>query len=178
MQQNEYKCENKKKHIWYKPKEFEGGIRSLFDPCVNAMGRRPYWPSRPSRLQVSYCTFGFGATFGAICAHYHYRVIHCAITIMRTWSTRERQLTLAWRAYSYEKIWRYNNSPPYVTVRWPLQQIPPLNFLVGYKPILFNWITKLPKTNSCVNHIMDFFLYEVWSVNIHFWWSLPPPPHI
>ena len=38
-------------------------------------------------------------TFGAICAHYRYRVIHRAITIMRAWfkSTRERQLTLAWR---------------------------------------------------------------------------------
>ena len=30
---------------------------------------------------------------------------------------------------SYEKIQRYNNSPPYVTARWPLQQIPPFNFL-------------------------------------------------
>ena len=30
---------------------------------------------------------------------------------------------------SYEKILRYNNSPPYVTARWPPQQIPPLNFL-------------------------------------------------
>ena len=30
---------------------------------------------------------------------------------------------------SYEKIGRYNNSPPYVTARWPPQQIPPLNFL-------------------------------------------------
>ena len=29
----------------------------------------------------------------------------------------------------YEKIWWYNNSPPYVTARWPPQQIPPLNFL-------------------------------------------------
>ena len=30
---------------------------------------------------------------------------------------------------SYEKILRYNNSPPYVMARWPSQQIPPLNFL-------------------------------------------------
>ena len=34
------------------------GIGSLFDPCVNAMGRQPYWPSH---MEVSYCTFGFGA---------------------------------------------------------------------------------------------------------------------
>ena len=25
-----------------------------------------------------------------------------------------------------KKIWRYNNSPPYVVARWPPQQIPPL----------------------------------------------------
>ena len=30
----------------------------FFDPFVNAMGRRPYCPSR---MEVSYCTFGFGA---------------------------------------------------------------------------------------------------------------------
>ena len=28
-----------------------------------------------------------------------------------------------------KKIWRYNNSPPYVTARWPPQQISLLNFL-------------------------------------------------
>ena len=33
---------------------------------------------------------------------------------------------------SYEKIRRYNNSHPYVTARWPPQQIPPLNFLGFY----------------------------------------------
>ena len=32
------------------------GIRSLFDSCVNTIGRRPYWPSH---VEVSYCTFGF-----------------------------------------------------------------------------------------------------------------------
>ena len=30
---------------------------------------------------------------------------------------------------NYEKIRRYNNSPPYMTARWPPQQFPPLNFL-------------------------------------------------
>ena len=40
------------------PRNFKGGIRSLFEPCVNAMGRRPYWPSH---MEVSYCTIGFGA---------------------------------------------------------------------------------------------------------------------
>ena len=27
------------------PRNFKGGIGSLFDACVNAVGRRPYWPS-------------------------------------------------------------------------------------------------------------------------------------
>ena len=30
---------------------------------------------------------------------------------------------------SYEKIMRYNKSPPYMTARWPPQQILPLNCL-------------------------------------------------
>ena len=30
-----------------------------------------------------------------------------------------------------KKIPRYNNSPPYVTAKWPSQQSPPLNF-IGY----------------------------------------------
>ena len=38
-------------------------------------------------------------------------------------------LTKLFGGLSYEKIRRYNNSPPYVTARWPPQQIPPLNFL-------------------------------------------------
>ena len=33
------------------------------------------------------------------------------------------------RGLSYENIQRYNNSPPYMTARWPPQQIPSLNFL-------------------------------------------------
>ena len=37
---------------------FKRGIGSLFDPCVNAIGRRPHCPSR---MEVSYCTFGFDA---------------------------------------------------------------------------------------------------------------------
>ena len=40
------------------PRNLEGGIESLFYSCVIAMRRRPYWLSR---MEVSYCTFGFGA---------------------------------------------------------------------------------------------------------------------
>ena len=82
---------------YYQPRNLKGGIGSLFDPCVNAMGRRPYWPSR---MEVSYFTLGFGV----ICAHDRYRVIHHVITFMREWfeSSWESQLTLkgvAWQAY-------------------------------------------------------------------------------
>ena len=40
------------------PRNFKGGIGSNFDPCFNTMGR---WPYLLSRIEVSYCTFGFAA---------------------------------------------------------------------------------------------------------------------
>ena len=55
------------------------------------------------------------------------------------WPTCVHDLSLCWKGNSsltkllggfrYEKIWRYNNSPPCVAARWLPQQIPPLNFL-------------------------------------------------
>ena len=76
-------------------RNLKGGIGSLFDPCVNAMWRRPYWPSR---MELGYCTSGFGA----ICADHRYRVIHRAAYMRVLFKcTRERQLTLneiAWQA--------------------------------------------------------------------------------
>ena len=36
------------------PRNLKGEIGPLFDPCVNAMGRRTYWPSP---MVVSYCTY-------------------------------------------------------------------------------------------------------------------------
>ena len=107
-------------------KEFIRGNWVSFDHCVNAVGRRPYCSSR---MEVSYCILGFGA----ICAHNRYHVIHRAITNMREQfdSCRKgnsRYNKIIWRAW-LQKIRRYNNSPPYVTARWPPQQIPPLNFL-------------------------------------------------
>ena len=56
----------------------ESGL--FFDSCVNAMGGRHIerhvwrWVIVPSDLARS---------FGPICAHFLYRVIHCAITYMR-----------------------------------------------------------------------------------------------
>ena len=72
-------------------------------------------------------------SFIAIYTYYHYHMIHRAITFMCAWfkSTRERQssrLTKLLGGLNYEKIQRYNNSPPYMMARWLPQQIPPLNF--------------------------------------------------
>ena len=106
--------------IWQEPdrtraRNLKREIVSLFDPCFNATGRRPYWTSR---IEVSYCTCG---SFSSICAHYRYCVIYLAITYMRAWfeSTLERQLNITnlLEGLSYEKIRRCNNSAPYVTVK-------------------------------------------------------------
>ena len=81
-------------------RKLKGVIESLFDPCVNAMGGGHIdghvwrWFNVPPDLAQS---------FGAICAHYRYHVIHRVVTNMCAWfkSTRERQLRLnkiAWRA--------------------------------------------------------------------------------
>ena len=123
-------CNNTQELI---PRNLKGGIRSLFDPCVNAMGRRPYCPSR---MEVSYCTFGFGAiirrdlrTLSLPRDSPRDNIFACVI-----WVYKERQPTLneiIWRL-NYENTRRYNNSPPYVTARWPPQRIPPLNFLGWY----------------------------------------------
>ena len=53
-----------------------------------------------------------------------------------------------------KKIWRYNNSPPYVTARWPPQQIPPLNFL--------GWYTTTHDRSDysvCENEILQTFFF-------------------
>ena len=73
-------------------------------------------------------------SFGVIWAHYPYCVIHHAVTYTCAGfkSTREgnsRQTKLL-GGLSYEKIWRYNNSGPYMMARWLPQQISLLIFLV------------------------------------------------
>ena len=55
---------------------------------------------------------------------------------------------------NYEKIWRYNNSPPHLTARWPLQQI----------PFRFPWLilTVMPIALRCwvqIQHKMAHNLY-------------------
>ena len=127
------------------------------------MGRHPYCPSR---MDVSLCTFGFSA----ICAHYRYCVIHRAITNLRAWfeSTLERQLTLneIFGGLSDEKIRRYNNSPPYVTARWPPQQIPPLNIFGQATPGVKVRSHYTAFTLPC--RYIDYFLPQVTTASSHF----------
>ena len=75
-------------------RNLNGELGLLFDPCVNAMGWQPYWPSC---MEASYCTFGFGA----ICTHYRYRVIRHG--------KGNLGLTKLFYLLSYEKIGRFNN---------------------------------------------------------------------
>ena len=115
------------------PKEFKRGIRSLFDPCVNAMGRRPYCPSH---MEVSYCTFGFGAIIR--CNLHTLPLSHDSRICIGDLSPRRKgssHLTKLFGGLSYEKILRYNNSPPYMMARWLPQKIPPLNFLGRPSPL-------------------------------------------
>ena len=75
------------------PRNLKGGIRSLLTPVLTLWQGGHIdshvwrWVIVPSDLAWS---------FGAICVHYRYCVIHRTITNLRAWfeSTRERQLTL------------------------------------------------------------------------------------
>ena len=53
-------CEYNELRCWLclllQSKSLKGGIGSLFDPCVNAIGQRPHCSSL---IEMSYCTFGF-----------------------------------------------------------------------------------------------------------------------
>ena len=115
-------------------------------------------------MEVSYCTFEFGAiiqrdlralSFPCYLLRYHhyagvYDILHAG------------KVTMACLAGSaMKKIWKYNNSAPYVTPRWPLQGIPPLNFLDLYR--LHNF--KLAVTSdylvaSCVNISFALFILQ------------------
>ena len=115
-------------HSGFEPRNLKGGIGSLFAPCVNAMGRRPYCSSR---MVVSYCTFGFGAVISAICAHYRYPVIHHAVTNMRVHARKATHALneIIWWGLATKKSGGTITHLHTCTARWPPQQIPPLNFL-------------------------------------------------
>ena len=83
-----------------------------------------------SSMEVSYCTFGFGAIIRHnLCT---LSLLHDSPIYVRDLSPRGKGNSCLMKLFgwlSYQKIRRYNNSPPYVTARWPPQQIPPLDFL-------------------------------------------------
>ena len=134
----------KHKHKWYwihvvSSRNLKGGIGSLFDPCVNAMRRQPCWPSR---MEVSYCTFGFGANILR-----DLRTLSLPHDSPHYLSPPRKGNSCLRDGLRYEKIRRYNNSAPCVTARWPPQQIPPLNFLGSVRAKSFS-LSMLIKTWS------------------------------
>ena len=82
---------------WCYPRKLNGGIGSLFDPCVNAIGgEAALLPHHVWRWVIVPLDL-------VICGHCHYCMIHCAIIKMRVWFefTRERQHTfnkIIWQA--------------------------------------------------------------------------------
>ena len=131
-------CERKDKHMWHNcftliikywisfsinallPRSLKGepGL-FFFDPCVNTMEWRPYCPSR---MEVSYCTFRFGAIIRRdLCT---LSLPHdsppdnqyaCLIWVHAGKATHASQNYLA--GLAMKKIQRYNNSPLYVMAR-------------------------------------------------------------
>ena len=127
----------------YSTRNLKGGMWSLFDPCVNAMAQQPYWPSH---IKVSYYTFGFGSvirgdlrTLSLPHVLPHNKVHVCVILNPR--GKGNSRLVKLFGGFSYKNIRRYNNFPPYVMVRWPPQQIPPLNFFcVAWSNKSMQWV--------------------------------------
>ena len=100
------------------------------------MGQRPYCLSR---VEVIYCTFGFGAiirrdlrTLSLLRDSPRDNQYACAIS---SCGKGNSSLMKLFGGLSYETIQRYSNSSLYVMARWPPQQIPPLNFL-GLNPVV------------------------------------------
>ena len=106
---------------------FKGGIGSLLTPVLMLWGSG----NIDTRMEVSYCTFGFGTII--------WRDLRISL-LPRDLNPRRKGISCLMKlldGLNYEKIRRYNNSPPYVTARWPPQQIPLLNFLDKTRQMLF-----------------------------------------
>ena len=93
-----------------KPRNLKGGIGSLFDLCVTL------WPFWQSCMEVSYCTFGFGAIILARFAQViiaarlpHDNLIVCVVKVHARKATHASQNC----RLSYEKIQGDNNSAPW-----------------------------------------------------------------
>ena len=134
-------------------RNLKAGIGSLFDPCVNAR-RWPYWLSR---MEASYCTFGFGAiirrdlrTLSLPRDSLGDNLYACVIEVHAIKATHAK--TKLFGRLNYEKIQRYNNSPPYVMARWLPQQIPPLNSLGAQSvlPIDIEYNKRLDRQRPCL----------------------------
>ena len=118
-------------------KEFEKWNWVSFWPVLTLWNGGQHWPYWLSRTEVRYCTFGLGTiiwrnlrTFSLLRDSPRNNLYLCVIKVKTGKANRAKQNDLTGFT-SYEKICRYNNSPPYVTARWPPQQIPPLISLVG-----------------------------------------------
>ena len=105
------KCLSKSiKSLSHSRKFKEGGIGSLFHPCVNSMERPPYLP----------VMYGGELLYLRIWRNNSARSAHIIITLWFTvW------FSPCWKGNSHllgglinEKIRRYNNCAPYVTFRW------------------------------------------------------------
>ena len=115
-------------HSWTKWRNLKGEIGFLFDPVSTLTRWQPFWQSR---TDVSYCTSGFGGIIWcgiivAVCFTTWYPKCVHDLSPCKKGNPRLKKLL---GGLSYEKIRRYNNSPPYMMARWPPQQILPLHFL-------------------------------------------------
>ena len=90
-------------------KEFKRGIGSLFDPCVNATGRQPFWRTH---MEVSYCISGFSAIirhdFIIVMCSPHNNLIE---SVLCSWEKGNTSWTKLFPGLNNNKI------PPYVTAR-------------------------------------------------------------
>ena len=105
-------------------KEFERRNQVCFYPCVNAMERLSYWRSR---MEVSSCTFRFGAI---ILSNLRILLLLCVLpcSSINTCICANKKgniyLTSLLNGHSYKKLRWYSNSLPYMKATWPPQQIP------------------------------------------------------
>ena len=130
MFKHQSNSEKLKKHAFEYLKD---GIGSLFDPVLKlwGCGQRPYCPPR---MEVSYCTFGFGAiirrdllTLSFLPDSPRNNLYACVISVLvgKVAHAKRNYLTgLATKKFggtiTHLHTWRQ---------RWLPQQIPPLNFL-------------------------------------------------
>ena len=85
------------------PRNLKGGIRSLFDPCVKAMGQWPFWQSC---MEVSYRTTGFAFIRHNLCTVSLLRVLPKCVRDLSLFEKGNTCLTKLRGGLSYEQIQR------------------------------------------------------------------------